>query len=210
MRVGIFGGTFDPVHYGHLRAAEEVGESFSLEKIYFVPVFFPPHKKDQQISGTDDRLAMVRLAIKGNDFFKLSDIEVKRGGVSYSIDTILVMKKKFGELYYLIGVDAFSEIHTWRRYTDLFYHTNFIVMVRPGHNLKTGLTMFPSDVRDNIKTLDNRTFEHISGKRVYLQLITQLDISATRIRSSIREGKSIRYFVPAQVEKYIKGKELYT
>jgi nicotinate-nucleotide adenylyltransferase len=209
MRIGIFGGTFDPIHNGHLRAAEEVGESFSLERIYFVPVFIPPHKKDQKISGVEDRLNMVRLAIKGNSFFKLSDIEVKRGGISYSIDTINSMEKKFDELYYLIGVDAFSEIHTWHRYTDLFYHTNFIVMVRPSHTRESGLRMFPSRVRKHIKALDDRTFEHVSGKRVHLQLVTQLDISATRIRFSMGEGKSIRYLVPSQVEKYIKGKELY-
>ena len=209
MRVGIFGGTFDPIHNGHLRAAEEVGESFSLGKIYFVPVFIPPHKKDQKISGVEDRLNMVRLAIKGNSFFKLSDIEVKRGGISYSMDTINSMEKKFEELYYLIGVDAFSEIHTWHRYTDLFYHTNFIVMVRPSHARESGLRMFPSHVRKHIKALDDRTFEHVSGKRIHLQLVTQLDISATRIRFSMGEGKSIRYLVPSQVEKYIKGKELY-
>jgi nicotinate-nucleotide adenylyltransferase len=209
MRVGIFGGTFDPIHHGHLRAAEEVGESFSLERIYFVPVFIPPHKKDQKISGVEDRLNMVRLAIKDNSFFKLSDIEVKRGGISYSMDTIKSMEKKFEELYYLIGVDAFSEIHTWHRYTDLFYYTNFIVMVRPSHARESGLRMFPSHVRKHIKALDDRTFEHVSGKRVHLQLVTQLDISATRIRFSTCEGKSIRYLVPSQVEKYIKGKELY-
>ena len=209
MRVGIFGGTFDPIHNGHLRAAEEVRESFSLERIYFVPVFIPPHKKDQKISGVKDRLNMVRLAIKGNSFFKLSDIEVKRGGISYSMDTIKSMEKKFEELYYLIGVDAFSEIHTWHQYTDLFYHTNFIVMVRPSHARESGLKMFPSHVRKHIKTLDDRTFEHASGKRVHLQLVTQLDISATKIRFSMGERKSIRYLVPSQVEKYIKDKELY-
>jgi nicotinate-nucleotide adenylyltransferase len=209
MRIGIFGGTFDPIHNGHLRAAEEVGESFVLEKIYFVPVFIPPHKKDQQISGVEDRLAMLRLAIKGNSFFKLSDIEARRGGISYSIDTIKVMEKKFGDLYYLIGVDAFSEIHTWHRYTDLFYHTNFIVMVRPSHKRKSGLRMFPAGARKHMKILDDGTFQHVSGKMVHIQLVTQLDISATRIRLSVGEGKSIRYLVPAQVEKYIKGKQLY-
>jgi nicotinate-nucleotide adenylyltransferase len=209
MRVGIFGGTFDPIHNGHLRVAEEVRESFSLERIYFVPVFIPPHKKDQQISGMEDRLNMIRLALKGNYLFKLSDIEAKRGGVSYSIDTISSMEAKFGELYYLIGVDAFSEIHTWHRYTDLFYHTNFVVMVRPSHKGKPGLRMFPSHVRKQIKALDDATFEHVSGKRVHLQAVTQLDISATKIRYSTSEGKSIRYLVPPQVEKYIKGKELY-
>jgi nicotinate-nucleotide adenylyltransferase len=209
VRVGIFGGTFDPVHNGHLRAAEEIGESFSLERIYFVPVFIPPHKNNRQISDAADRLAMVRIAIKGNNRFKVSDAEVKRGGISYSIDTIQTMKIKFEELYYLIGVDAFSEIHTWHRYTDLFYHANFIVMVRPNHKRKTGLVMFPEAVRKHMKRLDNCTFKHVSGKNVYLHFVTQLDVSATRIRASIGEEKSIRYLVPAAVENYIKDKGLY-
>lgn len=209
MRVGIFGGTFDPVHNGHLRAAEEIGEFFSLEKIYFVPVYIPPHKGNRQISDAEDRLAMVRLAIKGNSCFISSDIEVRRGGISYSIDTIEVMEKKFKELYYLIGIDAFSEIHTWHRYTDLFYHTNFIVMVRPNHNKRSGLIIFPRDVRKQMKLLDDGTFEHISGKKVYLQFVTQLDISATRIRAATSNERSIRYLVPAAVEKYIKEKRLY-
>lgn len=209
MKIGIIGGTFDPVHNGHLRAAEEIRESFSLERIYFVPVLIPPHKKNRQISDVKDRLAMLRFAIKGNSLFKISDIEAKRGGISYSIDTLRVMEEKFGELYYLIGIDAFSEIHTWRRYTDLFFHTNFIVMVRPSHKRKSGLAMFPAGVRRQMKILDDGTFQHVSGKMVYLQLITQLDISGTKIRKSVGEDTSIRYLVPAAVEKYIKDRRLY-
>ena len=209
MKVGIFGGTFDPVHNGHLRVAEEIGESFSLEKIYFVPVYIPPHKSNRKISDVEDRLAMVRLAIKGNSRFTLSDIEARRGGVSYSIDTIQVMEKKFKELYYLIGVDAFSEIDTWHRYKDLFYHTNFIVMVRPNHKGRSGLMMFPTGVRKHMKRLDDGIYEHGSGRKVCLQFVTQLDISATKIRASVNGGKSIRYLVPSTVEKYIKERKLY-
>lgn len=209
MRVGIFGGTFDPVHNGHLRAAEEVRETFSLEKIYFVPVFIPPHKKDQQVTGVEDRLAMLRLATKGNNFFKLSEVEARRGGISYSMDTINVMGKKFRELYYLIGADAFAEIHTWHRFTDLFDHTHFVVMVRPNHKGRSGLKMFPPGVKEHMKTLDDSTFQHISGNRTHLLGVTQLDISATRIREFVHDGKSILYLVPASVEKYIKDKGLY-
>jgi nicotinate-nucleotide adenylyltransferase len=209
VRAGIFGGTFNPVHNGHLRAAEEIRESFSLERIYFVPVFIPPHKKNRQIANAEDRLAMLRLAIKGNSFFKLSSIEIQRGGISYSIDTLRDMEKKLEDLYYLIGVDAFSEIRTWHRFTDLFFHTNFIVMVRPSHRRKSGLAMFPAEVKKQIKILDDRTFQHISGKKIYLRYVTQLDISATRIRESMAEGKSIRYLVPVAVENYIKERKIY-
>ena len=122
--------------------------------------------------------------MKGNSFFKLSDIEVKRGGISYSIDTIKSIEKKFEELYYLIGVDAFSEIDTWHRYGS-FLSYEFYRHGKTQAYKGTGLRIFPSDVRKQIKVLNDRTFEHTSGKRVHLQLITQLDISATRIRFSM-------------------------
>lgn len=209
MRAGIFGGTFNPIHNGHLRAAEEVREFFTLDRIYFVPAFIPPHKKTNEITDAEDRLAMVRLALKGNSFFTLSGIEIKRGGISYSINTIQAMENKLDELYYLLGIDAFSEIHTWHRYTDLFSHANFVVMVRPSHKRQSGLSMFPAKVRKQMKILDDGTFQHVSGNKVYLHHVTQLEISATKIRESMSEGKSIRYLVPAAVEKYIKDKKLY-
>lgn len=142
MRVGVFGGTFDPIHNGHLRVAEEIRESFSLDRVYFVPVFIPPHKQHRRISDVADRLAMVRRAIRGNHFFRASDVEAARGGVSYTIDTVQGMERKFGELFYLIGIDAFFEIHTWHRYAELFHHTNFVVMVRPSTKKKSGLACF--------------------------------------------------------------------
>lgn len=209
MKKGIFGGTFNPIHNGHLRAAEEIREFFTLDRVFFVPAFIPPHKKTREIADAEDRLAMVRRAIKGNSLFTLSAIEIKRGGISYSIDTLQAMEKKLDELYYLIGIDAFSEIHTWHRYTDLFSRTNFIVMVRPSHKKMTGLSLFPPKVRSEMKILDEETFQHISGKKVYLRYITQLDISATKIRTSVGDGKSIRYLVPAAVERYIEKRKLY-
>ncbi|OPY75983.1 MAG: putative nicotinate-nucleotide adenylyltransferase [Syntrophorhabdus sp. PtaU1.Bin153] len=209
MRVGIFGGTFDPIHVGHLRAAEEVRELFSLSRIYFIPACVPPHKRDQQISRIDDRLMMAGLAIKGNRFFKVSDIEAKRDGISYSIDTITAIEATFGNVYFLVGADAFSEIDTWHRYTDLFSHTDFVVMVRPGHGGASGLAMFPPSVRQDMMVVDERTFEHVSGKRTYVQPITQLDISATKIRRYVAEGKSIKYLVSPAVEAYIARQSLY-
>lgn len=209
MKVGIFGGTFDPVHVGHLRAAEEVREIFSLERIYFVPVLVPPHKDKHRITRVDDRLTMVKRAMRGNQRFRLSQIEIKRGGISYSIDTIETFEKRFGDPYYLIGVDAFAEINTWHRYMELFYHTHFIVMIRPGEHKAKGLMIFPPEVRKQMEVVKEGTFQHISGKRVYLQAITQLDISATRIRTFLHDEKSIRYLVPTQVENYINNRGLY-
>ena len=209
MNVGIFGGTFDPIHIGHLRAAEEVREIFSLERIYFVPALIPPHKRAHRVTSSEDRLTMVKKALRSNPCFRLSEIEIKRGGISYSIDTIETYEKRFGDLYYLMGLDAFAEIDTWHRYRELFYHANFIVMVRPGEDRPKGRMLFPSEVTHEMEVVNEATFQHISGKRVYLQDITQLDISATRIRTFVRNEKSVRYLVPTHVERYISSQGLY-
>lgn len=209
MKIGIFGGTFDPVHMGHLRVAEEIRESFSLERIVFVPVLMPPHKRGCRITGADDRIHMLKAGIRGNRFFRMSEVEIRRGGVSYTIDTLKDFEKQFGEVYFLIGVDAFSEISTWHTYRELFRHAHFIVMTRPTRNQSSLLDMLPRDIRDEVKALDENTLEHASGKRIYLRGITQLDISSTKIKELLKDGRSVRYLVPGPVERYILQRRLY-
>jgi nicotinate-nucleotide adenylyltransferase len=209
MAIGIFGGTFDPVHIGHLRVAEEVREFFSLEKVYFVPGYIPPHKRDQKITNADERLRMLKMAIRGNNFLRLSEIEIQRGGVSYSIDTVRFFEKKFRDLFFLIGIDAFSEINTWYNYKEIFYHTNFIIMIRPSHRNTPGVGILPPDVKNDVRVIDKLTFEHISKKRLYFHHITQLDISSTKIRESLKNNRSIKYLVPSSVERFINKRGLY-
>lgn len=209
MAVAIFGGTFDPIHMGHLRVAEEIREDFSLERIYFVPGGQPPHKKGRTMSGIDTRLSMVRAALKGNTFFRASGVEAKRSGPSYTIDTLKEFQKRFKELYFLIGIDAFSEIETWHRYRELFYQTNFIVMTRPSGRKQTIPEMLPEDVKKDVKKVNDRTYKHEAGTNIYLRDITQIDISSTKIRALLKKGRSIRYLVPAPVEKIIIEKGLY-
>lgn len=207
--VGVFGGTFDPLHIGHLRVAEEVRESYSLRRIYFVPSSTPPHKKGRQTTDPDDRLEMARRAVRGNRFFRVSDEEIKRGGVSYTIDTLLSFGTVASSLFFLIGIDAFAEVDTWHRYRDLFSHTNFVVMVRPDPIRKAGIHLFPADLREDMAEVGESTFRHKSGKMVYFHRVTQLDVSATRIRENVRRGHSIRYLVPRSVERFIEEKGLY-
>lgn len=209
MKVGLFGGTFDPIHLGHLRAVEEIREIFSLDIVYFIPVFVPPHKREKKIADIEDRVNMIRLSIKGNNFMKLSDIEIKRGGISYSFDTICYFENKFKDIYFIIGVDAFSEIKTWHRYKELFDHTNFIVMVRPNASRVLGFEIFPEEIRGQLKKEEPDVFEHSSGKKIYFKDITQLDISSTRIRHLIEQNKSIRYLVTDKVGTYIEKRGLY-
>lgn len=209
MGVGIFGGTFDPVHIGHLRVAEEVKEHFFLHPIYFVPVNMPAHKRNQPIASAKDRLTMLKKAIRGNSSFRLSDIEIQRGGISYTIDTVTALEKRFDNLYFIIGIDAFSEIATWRRYRELFFHTNFIVMVRPTNDHSSFIDIIAADIKQDITIRDSLTFEHISKKMIYFYKVTQLDISSSKIRELSKQKHSLKYLVPPSVEKFIGTRGLY-
>jgi nicotinate-nucleotide adenylyltransferase len=209
MNIGIFGGTFDPVHIGHLRAAEEIREFFLLDGVYFVPAGIPPHKKRLEITDADIRLRMIKSAIRGNPYLHASEIELKRKGLSYSIDTVRTFEKRFKTLYFILGNDAFYEIDTWHNYREIFYHTNFIVMIRPMNGKLFTENIFPGDVKEEMEKIDNGTFRHISGNKVFLHQVTQLDISSTLIRENVRNGKTIRYVLPQSVEKIIKEKGLY-
>ena len=213
MKIGLFGGTFDPIHWGHLRSAEEVGEAFALDRVYFIPASIPPHKRGQTTTPARDRLQMVRLAVARNPRFGASTREISRRGVSYSIDTIrqfAATKPNRDSLYFIIGLDAFREIETWKDFGEIFPLCHFIVTSRPGSKdqdpLKgTGVAvkkLFCYDFR-------RRNYRHSSGTRIYFIELTDIAISASEIRALVKRGKSIRYLVPPAVEKYIKRRGLY-
>src|SRR3989339_2139610 len=130
MRIAIMGGTFNTIHFGHLRIAEEVRETFGLDKALFIPTYQPPHKDDDSLISPEHRLLMVRLATKDNPFFETSDIEIKRGGRSYSIVTLKELHEKFPktDFSFIVGTDSFNDITTWCKYEELFKLTNFIVI----------------------------------------------------------------------------------
>jgi nicotinate-nucleotide adenylyltransferase len=209
MAIGIFGGTFDPVHLGHLRVAEEIRERFDLEKVLFIPVNNPPHKQGRRISDGEVRSTMLKIATQGNRFLHLSRMELERGGISYSIETIKELERKTEDLLFIIGVDAFSEIHTWKSYQELFYHANFAVMVRPSEKSAQGVESLPEDVRPYVEETKDGHLEHRSGRKIFFCHVTQLDISSTKIRELVRTNRSIRYLVSRGVEKYITERGLY-
>jgi nicotinate-nucleotide adenylyltransferase len=209
MRVGLFGGTFDPVHNGHLRVAEEVREHFGLEKVYFIPAFIQPLKRRIKVTAAADRLKMVEMATRSNTSFHASEIEMRRGGVSYSIDTIRAFAARYGEVFFLVGLDAFLEIHLWKEYREVFELAHLIVLVRPTHKKVNRRDVFPASLRPHVKAVDENTYEHSSGKRIYFLRVTQLDISSTMIRELARNGSSIKYLVSYGVERFIKKRGLY-
>lgn len=187
MKIGILGGTFNPIHIGHLILAEEAREKLGLDKVIFVPTFLPPHKDNSNIAPASDRLTMIKLAIEGNKYFIVSDLEIKRNGRSYTIDTIKEFKDKFGsdDLYFIIGSDLLKYLEEWKDLNEIIKIVKFIAATRPGYPLEK----MPS----YINTLPIRA----------------VDISAFGIRECVKENKSFRYLLPERVYNYIKKRGLY-
>lgn len=195
--IGIMGGTFNPVHYGHLLAADEALSFLSLEKIIFIPNCLPPHKQIEPdfISG-EHRLNMLRLAVKSNPHFEVSDIELKRTGPSYSIDTVEELKASFPDknFVFITGVDAVLNSE-WLKFDELLGKLSyFLTIARPGSSFE--------DLEKKLNSYQNRE------KILYLQ-IPGIDISSTEIRFRISSGKSIKYLVPDEVISYIAKNNFY-
>ncbi len=210
-RTGLFGGTFNPVHLGHLRAAEEVRIAFGLTKVIFMVSALPPHKVPARIAKADHRYAMTQLAIRGNPHFEVSDYEMKKPGVSYSIDTVTWMKTHYpGELFFIVGLDAFRDIATWHRYDELLSLCHFVIMTRPGYHRFNLEDVLPDAIARQY-SYDRRhdSYIHPSGYKIFHQSVTLMDISSTNIRELLYERRSIRYLIPLAVEDYIENHHLY-
>lgn len=192
MRICIFGGTFDPPHIGHLLIAQTVCEAEMFDKVIFMPANKPPHKKN--ISEVEDRLAMLRFAIEGNPNFEISDLEIKRGGISYTIDTLRSYRNKVidvaDELFYLIGSDSLLDLEHWKNPREILKKCNVVVAIRPGFR--------PSDIPSWIL------------HRIQFANIPRFEISSSNIRKRWRENKTIRYQVTLPVWNYINKNNLYS
>jgi nicotinate-nucleotide adenylyltransferase len=211
--IGIFGGTFNPIHLGHLRAAEEVREAQRLDEVRFVPASVPPHKEADTIASAARRLRMVELAIEGVPEFRVSPIELERPGASYSIDTLRAVRAEVGpdvRIVFLLGFDAFRELHTWREYPAIFGVCDVVTVTRPPAPDRLVLEDIPVAARGAFCYESNsESFRHESGHVLSLQRITPLDISAASIRASVAAGRSIRFLVTPAVEAYIARHGLY-
>ena len=210
--MGILGGTFDPIHLGHLRTAVEIGQEMDLEKVYLIPSASPPHKTAEPVSPFEHRLEMTRLALGNSSFLEALDIEGKRPGLSYSIETLKQMHKTLGpglELYFILGSDAFKEIKTWKEYRHLFDYAHFVIIRRPGVQTDEIDFLLTNAGLDMRKTGRPDVFKAPSGKTLTFMAPTRMDISATVIRQSVKQGKSIRFLVPEHVRNYIIENKLY-
>ena len=212
MKVGLFGGTFNPIHSGHLRSAEEVCAAFTLDRIYFIPAASPPHKRTTAIVSAQHRYNMVERAVAANPAFFASRIELDRAGPSFSIDTIRAFRTRgrLTSLAFLIGMDAFSEIETWKDYLEIPGLCDLIVTSRPGVPTPPLDQLLPVALRsafwyDPVR----QRYQHESGHTLTLHTLNGLHISASGIRDNLRVGRPIPCQLPPAVADYIATHALY-
>ena len=198
MRVGILGGTFDPVHLGHLIVAEEARVRLRLDRVMFIPAGQPWLKEGQPVTSPKHRLRMVELAVASNPFFKVLASEIDRSGPTYTVDTLEELRRSLGEdtgLYFIVGMDALEQFHRWKEPERLLELCNLVVVSRPGHQ---GV-----EINDLVGSYPQ------AGERLVLLTVPRIEISSTELRRRVAEGISIRYLVPEAVEQYIMAHGLY-
>ena len=213
-RIGLFGGTFNPIHKGHLKAAEIVQKRLLLDKILFIPSYIPPHKESADIASPVHRFKMVELALESYPKFLPSSIEIEAKGKSYSIITLNKIKKLYPEalIFFILGVDAFLEIDTWRDYEKVLTQCFFVVISRPGYEFKKAKEVHEGKYKEKIIELSETggiKNELLSSARIFFLSIDALDIASTTIRKKIRKGDSIKNLVSGAVEAYIRENKIY-
>ena len=198
-KIGLMGGTFDPVHHGHLLMAEAVREQYGLDKVLFIPAAQPPHKQGRKVAPAYMRLLMTEMAVCDNPYFEVSQIELHREGPSYSVDTLRELRSLHGsetEFYFITGADAVNELATWHEPEELLRLCHFIAATRQGCAL-------------NLPRLRRELGERVVRERIHELSTPELEISSTNIRARIRVGLSIKYLVPGTVEAFIYKEGLY-
>jgi len=193
MRIGIMGGTFDPIHIGHLIAAECAREQAGLDEVWFMPTYVPPHKTDAPLASAEERLTMVRLAVDGNPSYRANDFELRKGGVSYTVDTMRQLKEEHPEyaFFFIVGGDMIDYLPKWHRIDELSQMIGFIGLARPGS--VADVSRLPAGIAGAVRMAE----------------MPLIEVSSTWIRGRIAAGRSIRYAVPEAVHAYIKEKRLY-
>ncbi len=211
-KIGILGGTFNPIHFGHLHIAEEIAKNCSLDEVRFIPSANPPHKAAPQVSA-EHRAHMVNLAIHNHPTFTLDDCELKREGASYTVDTLTVLRKNLGAqvgLFLIMGSDAFAYFDTWHRWQEILDYCHIVLIERPNHEntlenfSETIKNFYLSHHKNNLQD-----FQIVPNGFITTQTITPLAISSTDIRERLKNNKSVRDLLPQQVFAYIQENRLY-
>lgn len=206
--IGVYGGTFDPIHFGHLRSALDIAERLSLSRVLMIPSATPPHRKTPQVA-ISHRWQMLSLALAEDDVLRADDREIKREGASYTYDTLAQIRNEVGDtpLCLIQGSDVFSHLDTWYRWQELLDLAHIVIMRRAGHDVQWSEAVsrrYRSAYRQDCECLS----AHAAGSICEVE-VTSLHISATDIRQRLLENKSLRYLVPANVCSYIEKNQLY-
>lgn len=218
LRLGLLGGSFNPVHNGHLAIARQTREALGLDRILFIPTSHPPHKPNGSLAPAQDRYEMVRLAIASDPYFAISDVEIRRPGKAYSIDTIRLLQQEYGaqtQLFFLIGFDAFLDFPSWREPLTLLELCPFVVLSRPGLSFRSlsTVTLLPPIPQSSLADLDAGRISQLEvplGKqRLTCLQLTPSSVSASDIRARIRRGLPVANLLPPLVESYILQHHLY-
>jgi nicotinate-nucleotide adenylyltransferase len=199
-RLGVLGGSFNPVHMGHLLIAQSAFEALDLERVLFVPCATPAHKQKSGLADSEDRLAMLEAVLEHDPRFDVCDIEIRRGGTSYTVDTMKQLREMHPQsrFFFIIGLDTLPELHTWKSINELLGLCEFVTFVRPGHDLR-------SLKEEDLKLMEPWPRRLLDGMYTGIRV----DISSSDIRHRVAEGMSIRYLVPMEVEIYISEHSLY-
>ena len=209
--IGLLGGTFNPIHFGHLRMAQELAEALNLTEVRFIPSANPPHKNQPSVSAKE-RAAMVQLAVADNPLFKLDTRELNRDGASYTIDTLISLREELGNnvaLCLVMGSDAFAKLDSWHRWQELLKYCHIILVQRPN---KLAQTKLPDDLTALLHDNYTENIDDLAQKSagyIHMQATTAQDISATNIRKRLAIGKSVKYLAPDNVLAYIQQQHLY-
>ncbi len=213
MKAGIFGGTFNPFHNGHIRIIKHVKKKYLLDRIFLIPCGYPPHKPGIELASAQDRFEMVKKAVTGLEGFLVSDIELTREGPSFTIDTIEEFKKKYpeSEFYLIMGSDAFLDITTWKQGNRIFDQVQVIIMLRgKWKNYSPIISFIDENISKEYMFDESRlVFSHENKLDIMICKVPRIDISSTMIRQRIKRNQDIDGLVPLEVKKIIKAKELY-
>ncbi|MBI3611176.1 MAG: nicotinate-nucleotide adenylyltransferase [Nitrospirae bacterium] len=220
MKIGIFGGTFDPIHSGHLAIAEEVLKTIGLDRVLLIPAGRPPHKKGRKVLPAQHRIEMVRLAVEGHPGLEVSDLEITRRGKSYTIETVKALERNYPketEFYLILGLDAFLEFSSWRASDELMARCHIVVVSRPGYRF-SDLSRLDFLGRMDPEWLDEldagrrfrRDLPLSAGTRLILIRVPAHDVSATQIRDHLSGGKRLKNLLPPLVESYIIKHKIYS
>lgn len=210
-KVGLFGGTFNPVHKGHFNSVEQVTKKLGLEKVIVIPTSTSPLRVEEDVAEEKHRLEMVKLAFSDLNFVEVSTLEFERGGISFTIDTINFLKQTHPEydIYLIVGFDQFLAFHQWKNFDQILQKVNLVVTSRPGHDLVEDLDSIDIEVKNKVTQFSGNEWHLETGKKIFMIQLEDVDVSASEIRKKLRTGENVGQMLKTEVKDYIEREKIY-